>query len=88
MNLLVITIYVISLSMLGELFRIIRGPTFWDKLMSANVIGLKTIMLLVIFANQYDLTFLLDVALIYGLIGFIGIALIANRLAEGKRDYD
>lgn len=88
MNLLTVTLYVISASMLAELYRIVKGPTYWDKLLAANLLAFKTVVLLVIFSNLFELTYLLDVALVYGLIGYIGVVLIANKLAEGKREHD
>lgn len=88
MNLLYISIFIISISMIGELFRLLRGPTSWDRLMAANLISVKGLMTLALFAYYNQLEYLLDVALTYGIIGYIGIILIANFLAEGRNDHD
>lgn len=88
MNLLNISIFVIVVSMMGELFRLILGPTSWDRLMAANLISVKGLMILALFAHYNQLEYLLDVALTYGIIGYIGIILIANYLAEGRNDHE
>jgi len=80
--------FAIGLSMIGELFRLLRGPTSWDRLMAANLIAIKALMILALFAYANQLDYLLDVALVYGIIGYIGIILIANYLADGGNDHD
>ena len=54
-------------------FRIIIGPTIWDRLLGLNLVTTKLIMLIVLIASLRQETFLLDIALIYALLGFIGI---------------
>ena len=54
-------------------FRIIIGPTIWDRLLGLNIVTTKLIMLIVLIASLRQETFLLDIALIYALLGFIGI---------------
>lgn len=88
MDIYSLTAFVIGLSMMGELFRLLVGPSSWDRLLAANLIALKGLMLLTVFAYKNQLNYLLDVALVYGIIGYIGIILIANYLAEGRHDHD
>lgn len=88
MNIYMLTGMVIGLSMVGELFRLLVGPSSWDRLLAANLIALKGLMILAVFAYMNELNYLLDVALVYGIIGYIGIILIANYLAEGRHDHD
>ncbi|SHJ13003.1 multicomponent Na+:H+ antiporter subunit F [Dethiosulfatibacter aminovorans DSM 17477] len=58
-------------------FRIIIGPTIWDRLLGLNLVTTKLIMLIVLIASLRNETFLLDIALVYSLLGFIGITFMA-----------
>ncbi len=85
MIILEITLWVLAVSLAGELYRIIRGPQAWDRLLAANLIAVKGLLGMAIYAHVNHLPYLLDVALIYGFIGYVGIILIANFLAQGGR---
>lgn len=82
MNLVIgILIALTSLS----LIRVIIGPTIWDRLLGLNLITSKIIMFLVVLAYVVDKTYILDFAIIYALLGFIGIMFIAiNVQRKGK----
>ena len=68
-----------------SLIRVIIGPTIWDRLLGLNLITSKIIMFLVVLAYVLDKTYILDFAIIYALLGFIGIMFIAiNVQRKGK----
>jgi len=68
-----------------SLIRVIIGPTIWDRLLGLNLITSKIIMFLVVLAYVVDKTYILDFAIIYALLGFIGIMFIAiNVQRKGK----
>ena len=68
-----------------SLIRVIIGPTIWDRLLGLNLITSKIIMLLVVLAYVVDKTYILDFAIIYALLGFIGVMFIAiNVQRKGK----
>jgi len=74
----------IGLSLLSVL-RLLIGPTVWDRLLGLNLLTSKVIMLLVILAYVLDKTYIIDFAIIYGLLGFIGVMFIAiNVQRKGK----
>jgi len=61
---------------------VLRGPSVWDRLMGMNLIATKTIMIIVVFAAINDIAFMLDLAILYALFGFIGTVFIALFLAK------
>lgn len=68
-----------------SLIRVIIVPTIWDRLLGINLITSKIIMFLVVLALVLDKTYILDFAIIYALLGFIGIMFIAiNVQRKGK----
>jgi len=79
-------------AMLGLLvlyfIRALRGPSIWDRLLSANLIATKIIVIIVIYASVAGLAYMLDFAIIYALSGFIGTIFIALFISDrrlGKR---
>ena len=67
-----------------SLIRVIIGPTIWDRLLGLNLITSKIIMLLVVLAYVVDKTYILDFAIIYALLGFIGVMFIAINVQIGR----
>lgn len=65
--------------------RIIMGPTIWDRLLGFNMISSKIIVSIVILAILLDKSFLLDIALVYAVLGFLSTVLIA-RFIERSGD--
>ncbi|TYQ15600.1 UNVERIFIED_CONTAM: multisubunit sodium/proton antiporter MrpF subunit [Acetivibrio alkalicellulosi] len=70
-------ISLIILALAGSL-RIVLGPTIWDRLLGLNIFSAKIIMMIVLFSVIMGKPYLLDIAIVYALLGFIGIILIAR----------
>ena len=83
MDFLSVTLAVLGLLLVGSLIRVVIGPTVWDRLLGLNLVTAKLVMAIVTFAFLLDRTFLLDVAIVYSLLGFIASVLIA-RFVERK----
>lgn len=60
------------LSMVLVLVSAIKGPTTYDRILSANAFGSLTVALVCLLALQDEEWSFLDIALIYTLINFIG----------------
>lgn len=66
------------------LWRALAGPTLPDRILAANVIGTKTMVVLVLLGLAREQGIWLDVALVYGLLSFT-VTLVAGRLLETGR---
>jgi len=62
--------------------RIARGPSIWDRLLGLSLISTKVILIIVVIASIRETTYLLDVAIVYALLGFISIIFTAQFLLE------
>ncbi len=83
MNFLEISLLILAGLSFGGLVRILAGPTVWDRLLGMSLISSKVIVAIAIVAVLLDRSFLMDVAIIYSLLGFISSVLIA-RFIERK----
>ena len=69
--------------------RAIKGPSIWDRLLGLNLISTKVVLIIVFFASYQQIAYLLDLAIVYVLLGFIGIIFTAlfllQRIKEGGK---
>jgi len=76
----ILTFSVLFLS--GTIFicmlRAIKGPSAADRLIAVNVIGTKTIVLILIVSFLLHETYFVDVAIVYALISFLSSIVIAK----------
>ena len=70
---------VLLLAVAGSLYRVVRGPTFWDRLSGVALIAAKTLILLVVAGELSGRPEMFtDIALAYALIGFLGALVLAK----------
>ena len=77
----IITVLGVTASL--ALYRVIFGPTPWDRLIAANLVSSKVVVLMVAAAVFFERRIYLDVALVYAIIGFVGVIAISKFL-EGE----
>ncbi|WP_225743995.1 monovalent cation/H+ antiporter complex subunit F [Marinilactibacillus sp. Marseille-P9653] len=75
----VIMLIVLLLSILG-LIRVLLGPTIWDRMLGFSVFSSKIIIMAVLIGVIIRRTYIIDVAIIYGVLGFIGTIMIARTI--------
>ena len=65
-------IFIISISLVLSLYRALVGPTLFDRLLAANIIGTSTVLFLVVYGFLSGRTDFLDIAITYILLNLIG----------------
>lgn len=66
------------------LARALMGPTVYDRIAAMNVLGTKTILLIAAIAFLSDRHDLLDIALVYAIINFIGVVAVLKLIEQGN----
>lgn len=78
---------IVLLSGMGTvLIRALKGPTTYDRILSANIFGTMTVLTICLFAGLKDIEALLDMALLYGLINFISTVALLRYFRHGGLD--
>lgn len=77
-KILTFSILFLSATILVCMYRAIKGPSAADRLIAVNVIGTKTIVLILIGSLLLHETYFVDVAIVYALISFISSIIIAK----------
>jgi len=73
----------LCISIAAILVKFIIGETVWEKLLSLNLISVKTILLICSYAIYKENSMSLDIGLIYGMIGFLTVIIIARFVLKG-----
>jgi multicomponent Na+:H+ antiporter subunit F len=79
-------IVIILLASFFSLYRIVKGPTFFDRVLAVNLIGTKVVVLLALIDFLYDRPEFVDISIAYALINFIGTIAILKLKEKGRLD--
>lgn len=70
-------------------YRVITGPTIFDRLIGTNAIATKTIALICLIGYLFGrIEMFIDITLAYAILGFIGSLTIAKYFAAAEVQYD
>jgi multicomponent Na+:H+ antiporter subunit F len=74
----------IALTILVALYRAALGPGVFNRVVAINVIGTKTVVLLVLIGYYFERPLFFDLSLLYALLNFIGTLIFAKYLERGE----
>lgn len=64
-------------------YRVVKGPTVFDRLVGTNAIATKTIVLICLIGYIFDrIGMFIDITLAYAILGFIGSLTIAKYFSS------
>lgn len=70
--------------MVANLYRGVRGPTIFDRLLGLGLIGSKTLIVLLVIGYIYGRQdFFIDCAITYALLNFIGVLIASKYFIRG-----
>ncbi len=83
---LIVTLFLMIVAILASFIRLIIGPTIWDRILMVNIISAKVVMFIAVYAIYIDSILILDIAISYGIIGFLTITLLSKYIMTGGRE--
>ncbi len=75
-----VLILLIALSLMLTLIRFIKGPTLADRVVAFDSMSIIATSLLVVLSFYFNKSLYLDLAFVFGLMGFIGTIVFAKFL--------
>ena len=81
-----IAVYGLAASSLLSLVRVVIGPTVEDRMIGFNLVSAQVLAILILIAVQKSQTIYLDVALVYAILGYIGILAIAKYIRSREEE--
>ena len=76
---------ILALLMLALMPRVVKGPRFTDRIVAVNAINTMITASICILSRLHRAGYLLDVALIYALLGFTATTLLTRLLAADRQ---
>ncbi len=80
MSVLEIAMLVLVALTVGTVVRVFIGPTVWDRLIGVGLVASKVTIVAVLMSLYFEESYILDIALILAVIGFLAKILIARYL--------
>jgi multicomponent Na+:H+ antiporter subunit F len=81
-----IAVFVVIL-MLPPLYRVVKGPTLYDRIIAAGLMGTNGVMVLAILGFVYDrIDMFIDLAIAYALLNFVGTVAIGKYLEKHRKE--
>jgi multicomponent Na+:H+ antiporter subunit F len=79
---------VFVVAVLLPFYRVVIGPTVFDRMMGVGVIGTKTVVLVCLVGFAYQrLDMFIDIAISYAMLNYIGTVVVAKYLdSSGARE--
>ncbi len=76
-------ILVLMLAMFITMIRFLKGPTLSDRVVAFDVMSIMGVSLLVLLALYFQRSLYLDIALVFGLISFLGTTIFGRYIEKG-----
>ncbi|WP_108670688.1 Na(+)/H(+) antiporter subunit F1 [Peribacillus acanthi] len=83
-TILMISLLCISISMLGLIYRVIKGPTIPDRVVALDAIGINLIGIIGLVSILLNTSAFLEVILLLGILAFIGTVAFSKFLEKGE----
>lgn len=80
---IIIALAAISLAMLLNLWRLLRGPDLPDRVLALDTLYINTIALLVLLGIHFDSLVYFEVSLLIAIVGFIGTVVFSKYVLRG-----
>lgn len=64
--------------------RALLGPSVYDRILAVNMFGTKTVLLIAVFSFLSGRTDILDIALLYALLNFVGVVAVLKLVEQGS----
>lgn len=83
-SILMFSLICVSLSMLGLIYRLIKGPSIPDRVVALDAIGISLICIVALASIMLDTSAFLEIILLLGILSFIGTVAFAKFLEKGE----
>jgi multicomponent K+:H+ antiporter subunit F/multicomponent Na+:H+ antiporter subunit F len=79
-----VALIVVTLSTLCVTYRVLRGPSWGDRVMAFDFLSSNIVLLIVLLAVRTRFESFLDAALVLSLLGFLGTVALTRYLLLGR----
>ncbi|MBT9130123.1 MAG: hypothetical protein DDT40_00880 [candidate division WS2 bacterium] len=84
MNIFIAALLGLSFTSFLCLYRLFSGPTVFDRIVAAQAVTTKTIVVVVILAFLYDQDIYLDISITYAILSFLAVLGVAVFITQRR----
>ena len=77
------SLVLIAFALLFGVIRLIKGETDTDRVIAVDLLTIVSLSVIVLVAHLADRFIYIDVAIVYGLLSFLGVLAVARYLERG-----
>jgi len=82
-NIIMASVIISLLGVAVSLIRFLVGPTLLNRVVAFDTVGIIAVSLIIVIAMIMKRFIYVDVALVYGLLSFLGVLVIARTVERG-----
>lgn len=82
-TILMASLAILSLAILGSLYRLVKGPSMSDRIMALDAIGIILLSMIAVLSMLFNTTAYFDIILLIGILTFIGTTALARYIERG-----
>jgi len=82
-TIITISLLAITISMLGMIYRVIKGPSVADRVVALDALGISLVGLVALVSILLHTSAFLEVILLIGILAFIGTVAFSKYLEKG-----
>ncbi|MFS0869464.1 Na(+)/H(+) antiporter subunit F1 [Paenibacillus xylanilyticus] len=82
-SMLFLSLLVLSLAILGCLYRVLRGPSMADRITALDTIGINVIAVVAVLSMMLHTQAYLDIILLIGILAFLSTVAFARYIERG-----
>lgn len=81
MTFLAVITSLVAVALMLPFYRVMKGPTIYDRMMGVSVCGTKTVFLICLVGFMYGrIDMFIDIAIAYAMLNFLGGIVVAKYL--------
>lgn len=80
----IIALSILALSLLGSLYRLIKGPSTPDRVIALDTIGITMVAMVAVFSMLLNTSAFLELILLLGILSFIGTIAMSKFIERGN----
>jgi len=77
-----IMVLLFSIAAVLSSFIVIKSKNKWERLLGVGMVSAKIQMIIIVYALIFERTYFLDIALVYVILGYIGVNVLAEFMVE------
>ncbi len=76
--------FTVSIALLMNLWRLIKGPSTMDRILAVDTMVINTIALIIFYGIKYDSTIYFECALLFAMFGFVATVAYCRFILRGN----